>query len=780
MIRKLILLFLVLLLLFSMFTIQSITTVSSVNIHRIKIGAYYYGWYGKGLGSNHWNDTDGNVVMDTPVKGFYDSQDLSTVNWQLEKMEYVGIDFIIVSWWGINSYTDNSTKILFSLLDINYSIQAVIMVEPFNQSSGDYNFQTIYDYIYNTYVDAYPHVYMKLYTKPLICFYNEDVNMTKNGNLTLDSRFTVRILGHQNYTNWVYWSFDVDKPQPWIPRDQPLCIDGQINVCPRYDDYYQRMPYHRFDIDYSEDLYGKQWSNVISLAKQGKVNIVTISTWNEYHERTQIEPCVDMTSAYEQNVDYILEKTKSYIEQLRSAIYCNCGFLNSALNFVEAQLHNYADDKWLCSEFPRSYRYWIYNDNYLAYKILEYFNRNESAGKIKTTIESYGISLEGNDRLEVLFNQTIPFPPYTGTGMNFSPIIDSYQNVIANPSVENGECPNCTDWYNSSIGAYWNNQTAYTGSKSLLLNVSDNVADWRCRAFEVLANKTYVFQGWIKGSASNGEFFITLRWWRDVNATDFISEVNIPIPLGHYEKWRLIENETTAPSETMAADVQFRCPTNSTGELFGDDFLVINISNEESFIVRNDEKHIQIPDWKEYADLLLFGVIDRYRGNSTYKDLWNKACKMFDGKGMADKVFDGTKYETYKLALFVIASRIINNQTIATNCALSIIWKMQDESNGGVTTHYLPDLTPDPKSTQNVETTCLAIYATITDVIPEFPSFLIMSLFMLATLVIIMYRKVSSTNDKSTRRILRGENMEIDWNLVKKMIPWNYEDLIRA
>jgi len=575
-----------------MFTIQSITTVSSVNIHRIKIGAYYYGWYGKGLGSNHWNDTDGNVVMDTPVKGFYNSQDLSTVNWQLEKMEYVGIDFIIVSWWGINSYTDNSTQILFSLLDINYSIQAVIMVEPFNQSSGDYNFQTIYDYIYNTYVDAYPHVYMRLYTKPLICFYNEDVNMTKNGNLTLDSRFTVRISGHQNYASWVYWSFDVDEPQPWIPRDQPLCIDGQINVCPRYDDYYQRTPYNRFDINYSEDLYGKQWSNVISLAKQGKVNIVTISTWNEYHERTQIEPSVDMTSVYKENVYYILEKTKSYIEQLRSTIYCNCVFLNNALNFVQAQLHNYADGKWLCREFPNSSSYWIYNDNYLAYKILEYFDRNESACKIKTTIESYGFSLEGNERLEVLFNRTIPFPPYTGAGMNFSPIIDS---------------------------------------------------------------------------SSNGE----------------------------------------------------------------------------RFTVKNDEKHLQIPDWKEYADLLLFGVIDQYhRENSTYKDLWNKAYKMFDGKGMADRVFNGTKYETYKLALFVIASRMINNQTIATNCALSIIWKMQDESNGGVTTHYLPDLTPDPKSTQNVETTCLAIYATITEVIPEFPSLLILPLFMIATLLaVIMYRR---------------------------------------
>jgi len=164
--------------------------------------------------------------------------------------------------------------------------------------------------------------------------------------------------------------------------------------------------------------------------------------------------------------------------------------------------------------------------------------------------------------------------------------------------------------------------------------------------------------------------------------------------------------------------------------------------NGERFTVKNDEKHLQVPDWEEYADLLLFGVIDRHRENSTYKDLWNKACAMFDGKGMADKVFNGTTYETYKLALLVIASRTINNQTMAANCALSIIWKMQDESNGGVTTHYLPNLTPDPDSTQNIETTCLAIYATIPEVIPEFSSFLTLPLFMIAILVaVIVYRR---------------------------------------
>ena len=117
---------------------------------------------------------------------------------------------------------------------------------------------------------------------------------------------------------------------------------------------------------------------------------------------------------------------------------------------------------------------------------------------------------------------------------------------------------------------------------------------------------------------------------------------------------------------------------------------------------------------------------------------------MFDGKGMADEVFKNTsKYETYKLALLVITSKIIKNQTMATNCALNIVWEMQDESNGGVTTHYLSDLTPDPDSTQNIETTCLAIYSTVPEVIPEFPSFLILPLFMLATLlaVIVCRRK---------------------------------------
>ena len=146
-------------------------------------------------------------------------------------------------------------------------------------------------------------------------------------------------------------------------------------------------------------------------------------------------------------------------------------------------------------------------------------------------------------------------------------------NRIPNSSVESGvEWPD--DWYHSATGAIWAN-VAYTGFKGLLLNVTDSVADWRCKAFQVLAGEAYTLQAWVKGEAVNGEFFITVRWWRDLAATDFISEDNIPIPLGSYPNWKLFEAVFKAPAEAVAADVLFRCPTPSTGNLYADDFALL-------------------------------------------------------------------------------------------------------------------------------------------------------------------------------------------------------------
>jgi len=70
-------------------------------------------------------------------------------------------------------------------------------------------------------------------------------------------------------------------------------------------------------------------------------------------------------------------------------------------------------------------------------------------------------------------------------------IVLSYDrlNRIPNNSVENGaEWPD--DWYHSETGAYWAD-VPRTGFKSLLLNVSNSTADWRCKAFQVIPSETY-------------------------------------------------------------------------------------------------------------------------------------------------------------------------------------------------------------------------------------------------------------------------------------------------
>lgn len=281
------------------------------NIH---VGIFYYVWYDEGLGNRHWNSSELTTVIDKPLLGFYNSQDTYIIQKHLEWFEQLQIDFLIISWWGPKSYEDNATKLLFQqIANSDYKPELAIMIEPFNET-GTYNYTEIYNYIYNEYVAAYPQIYMKLYGKPLLCLYNAE-NLTKNGKMPLDNRFEIRIVGHESYANWLFYgSYEM---KSW---ENELVMDGQISVMPRYDDTHFRSPGAQKDPTYKEGYYDQQWSKVLKLAREGKVNYVTIATWNEYHERTQIEPCWDKTSYKKNDPFYIFKKTKDYIKQLKGTI----------------------------------------------------------------------------------------------------------------------------------------------------------------------------------------------------------------------------------------------------------------------------------------------------------------------------------------------------------------------------------------------------------------------------------------------------------------------------
>lgn len=267
---------------------------SSCSASKAKVGLFYYVWYEGGLGNGHWNSSLGWTVVDTPLLGFYNSSDPSLIRQHLKWFDELGVDFLIVSWWGSSilqgyEFADTTTRLVFDLInETNSPIKITLMVEDFNQS-GTYDFTAIYDYIYDNYATRYGNEFFDLNGKPLVCWWNSDMTSTSESRQRIgnDSRFAARIIGHHDYVDWYAW-----RPCSVDDEDYPITLpklskDGFTCIEPRYDDSHIGRS-STFDDDYSEGVYDRQWTWAL---KQGNnLSIIAIYSWNEYHERSQIEP----------------------------------------------------------------------------------------------------------------------------------------------------------------------------------------------------------------------------------------------------------------------------------------------------------------------------------------------------------------------------------------------------------------------------------------------------------------------------------------------------------
>ena len=278
----------------------------------LQVGAFYYVWYDPSS-TVSWEYPK---IQDKPVLGYYNSCDRAVVEQHFAWLSNLHMDFVVVSWWGIDnqwdwrgSFINNAALQVFQVVNENVtSVKVAIMVEPFNES-GTYNFTEIYNYIYDL-VDQYPTVYFKVDGKPLICFFN-GANMTSPTVFAKDDRFTVKIVGNDNTAEWQYDGV-TKKDNP--PTAIPFPRDRQISVSPRFDDFYVRENNETVDPEL-EYLYQQQWEKALDYAKRGDIDFVTITSWNEYPERTAIEPHLDAT-ALNQDPYYLYNLTKDYSAQL--------------------------------------------------------------------------------------------------------------------------------------------------------------------------------------------------------------------------------------------------------------------------------------------------------------------------------------------------------------------------------------------------------------------------------------------------------------------------------
>lgn len=119
-------------------------------------------------------------------------------------------------------------------------------------------------------------------------------------------------------------------------------------------------------------------------------------------------------------------------------------------------------------------------------------------------------------------------------------------------------------------------------------------------------------------------------------------------------------------------------------------------------------------DWQEYADLLLYAALSKHweEKDDEALQLFNKAKSMWDGTGINDIATraDGT-YATYKLALLLYTSKVLGEELDFEDELIATIWRMQDQTTGGIITDYYPSGEPVEYADANTETTSITIIA---------------------------------------------------------------------
>ena len=310
-------------------------------------GVYYYPWYdpinGHGLTGEYTRDFL--IPKQPPMLNHYSSRDTMIIQQHLDWMKTYGIDFLVSSWWGQNIWDDITLRdfILPEIKnsDIKFTIyyeSAYLGVDPDGiviDAEKEEQLVSDFNYIADTFF-AHPN-FLKIEGKPAVFIYlssifsgNYEQAFTRVRNELQTKGYDLFLVGDE-----VSWNIPSASHMQFLDAVSPYLMVGN----PEYDGYYIDRD---FFADISSLVY--QWEEVVhaegkfvipnvhpgfnNLGVGGsafiaprqsqagaectsmleeyvkvmrpfvdpELKMIMITSWNEWHEDTQIEPTI-VTSA---------------------------------------------------------------------------------------------------------------------------------------------------------------------------------------------------------------------------------------------------------------------------------------------------------------------------------------------------------------------------------------------------------------------------------------------------------------------------------------------------
>ncbi|MGH9042038.1 MAG: hypothetical protein ACRDZ3_17600 [Acidimicrobiia bacterium] len=264
-----------------------------------EVGVFFYPWWGTLSHDgywNHWHQADHDPPADVganfyPARGLYSSHDADTLKAQAKEMAAAGVDQVISSWWGRLSFEDQRLEVVADAVK-GAGLEFVIHLEPYDnrsprrlESDLEYlrRFGVRIVYLYN--IDDHPaSEWAEVIAEfPDMVFYGQSGNLTSmlNGsfaNFAAEAGFD----GIYTYDGIRFGASELARACASARRLRLACAPS---VAPGFDG--TRATSIRKVV---HPAGGERYDDMWRWAMAAGADVVTITSWNEWHEGTQIEP----------------------------------------------------------------------------------------------------------------------------------------------------------------------------------------------------------------------------------------------------------------------------------------------------------------------------------------------------------------------------------------------------------------------------------------------------------------------------------------------------------
>ncbi|MCB0657510.1 MAG: glycoside hydrolase family 99-like domain-containing protein [Saprospiraceae bacterium] len=342
---------------------SGLTVTRTIDRVDYQTGVYYYPWYQPELDHHLWPGAYARYFMEPPQPpflGHYSSASTSVINQHFDWMEQAGIDFIVSSWWGPDSREDVVLKenIVPPIRQRNlkfavYYESAILGLKngriEFNEVNSPY-FKEHFSYLADTYFHE-PN-YLTIEGKPVVFLYLEHIYAGNYQQTITEVRqelsaqgIELFLIGDMN----LYGVADVDhlKPMdgasPYIPlqgvpagkypddvdflnrlakanasRQEELMALNKLYIPDVYPGFNNRELEGGFVFPRQlakEELPTSVFKNAIKVSRpyiDSEHNMIMITSWNEWHEDTEIEPTIETITTNTDNSNSGMAYTGGY------------------------------------------------------------------------------------------------------------------------------------------------------------------------------------------------------------------------------------------------------------------------------------------------------------------------------------------------------------------------------------------------------------------------------------------------------------------------------------